>query len=97
MKVLEQKENALFSRKEVTMLVERVDVTPSREEVLKQLSEFFKASPDAIVIDEIKQKFGERQAIVRAKIYSDSTVLKKTERAFKLARGKPKQKTGEKQ
>ncbi len=92
MKVLEQKENPLFSRKEVVVLVERVDATPSRVEVLKQLSEFFKASPDTIVIDSITQKFGERQATVNAKIYSNANALKKTERAFKLARGKHKEK-----
>ncbi len=92
MKVLKQNENPLFSRKEVAVLVERVDATPSRDELLKQLSEFFKASPDTIVIDAITQKFGERQAIVNAKIYSNANALKKTERSFKLARGKHKEK-----
>lgn len=96
MKVLEQKENALFSRKEVTTLIDRVEATPSRAEVLKELSEFFKASPDVIVIDAITQKFGERHATVRAKIYSSAAAVKKFERSYKMARGKHKQKTEEK-
>ncbi|RLG15968.1 hypothetical protein DRN69_02085 [Candidatus Pacearchaeota archaeon] len=67
--VLEEKENHLFNRKEIVIVVES-DVNPKREETKKLISEKFSSPSENIVIKEIKGRFGSKLFTIKAHIYS---------------------------
>lgn len=110
-KITEEKENALFNRKEIKGFVES-EVVPSRAETLKILSEKFKVPLENIKIKKIAGKFGSKTFNVEANIYSseqdkDSIELKKkkekkpekkeTEPEKRAAEETPKEKPEQKQ
>jgi len=81
LKITEEKENKLFNRKEVKGFVES-EVTPSRPDVTKLLSEKFSVPFENIKIKKIMGKFGSKTFDIGANIYSskeekDSIELKK--------------------
>lgn len=69
MKILEEKENSLFNRKELKLEIES-DVTPSHAEIEKLISEKFSADAEKIKINKIEGKFGVRKFLVLANIYN---------------------------
>ena len=80
-KITEEKENALFDRKEIRGFVES-EIVPSRAETLKILSKKFKVPLENIKIKKIAGKFGSKTFNIEANIYSskqdkDSIELKK--------------------
>lgn len=80
-KITEEKENALFNRKEIKGFINS-EVVPSRTETSKILSEKFKVPWENIKIKKIIGKFGSKTFSVEANIYSskqdkDSIELKK--------------------
>lgn len=80
-KILSEKNNELFGRKEIEALaISRVN--PSREEVLKVLSEKFLTPSENIKIKNIRGRFGIQEFKVIANIYDskefkDAVELKK--------------------
>ena len=81
----EQKENALFNRKEIKGIAES-EVTPSREIVLKLLSEKLSVPEENIKIKGIRGKYGSKIFNIEANIYSskeekESIELKKKKEA----------------
>lgn len=68
MKIIEEKENLLFSRKELRLEIE-AEVTPSYVEVEKLISEKFSTDSENIKIDKIEGKFGVKKFLIIAKIY----------------------------
>lgn len=70
MKILEEKNNALFNRKEVIFETES-DSSPSNEEIKKIISEEFSSNPENIVIKKIGSKFGSNTFTVSALIYKN--------------------------
>ena len=56
-KIIEEKENALFNRKEIKASVD-AKVTPSTKEVIALIAEKFSITEDAIKIQTILNKFG---------------------------------------
>lgn len=81
MKIIYEKENALFGRKEILGVLES-EITPSRLEALKVISEKFKVPEENIKIKGIKGKFGSKVFNIEANVYSskenkDLTELKK--------------------
>ena len=81
LKITEEKENALFNRKEIKGFIDS-EVVPSRIETSKILSEKFKVPWENIKIKKIVGKFGSKTFSVEANIYSskqdkDSIELKK--------------------
>ena len=77
-KILEEKENALFKRKEVQFSVE-AEITPSREEIQKLISEKFSASDENTKIKKISGKFGSKTFTVSVNIYASKEDKEKTE------------------
>jgi ribosomal protein S24E len=67
-KVLEEKNNPLFDRKEILIVIDS-EITPSRKDTLKIISEKFSAKPEAIKINKIHGKFGSKAFSVKASIY----------------------------
>lgn len=80
-KVIEEKENPFFNRKEVKVFI-RSEKSPSREEVSKILSEKFSVPLMNIKIKKIHGNFGSKTFNIEASLYSskeqkDSVELKK--------------------
>ena len=78
LKITAEKENALFNRKEVAGLSES-EITPSRVDTLKALSEKFKVPEENIKIKGINGKFGSKTFHLEANIYSSEEEKNKTE------------------
>ncbi|MDP3986675.1 MAG: hypothetical protein Q8P81_00425 [Nanoarchaeota archaeon] len=80
-KIIEEKENALFDRREISGNIEAISV-PSRQEVTVILSKKFNSPEENIKIKKIEGKFGSQTFNVKANIYSskenkDSLEIKK--------------------
>ena len=67
MQVLEDKENFLFNRKEVKIIV-KSEKNPSYDEALNLLVQEFKAEKENIVLKEVKGKFGTNTFLISAGI-----------------------------
>ena len=91
-KILEQKQNPLFHRKEAVVEVESKGATPKRREVLAELSEKLGASEAQIAIAKIDQRFGRHYVTVTARVYDSPDFLKKFEHDWVMARGSGKKK-----
>ncbi|MEM0475690.1 MAG: hypothetical protein QW343_02760 [Candidatus Norongarragalinales archaeon] len=101
LKIVEQKENKLFHRKEAIIEIAFAGATPRRSEVLAELSEKLGAPAAQIVVRKIQHAFGRRSAVVFARVYDSPEFLKKFEPAWILSRGtgksEKKEKKGEKE
>ncbi len=77
-KIVSEKDNALFARKEVSFLV-KSNSSPSNKEVLEMIVDKFKSEKDAIKIKRIKGNFGKKEFLVEANIYDSNEKMMKTE------------------
>ena len=78
LKIISEKQNALFNRKEIVAEVE-AEVTPSNAEIKKLLYEKFSAPSENIRIQRIEGKFGVKIFTISANIYSSKEDLQKIE------------------
>jgi len=69
LKIINQKENPLFNRKEIEFN-SRAEVTPSKQEVQKLISEKLSAPIEAIKLKGIHGKFGSKNFTIKANIYN---------------------------
>jgi len=77
-KIIKQEENHLFNRKEIQLEV-KAQITPSRAEIQKIISEKFSVSIDNIKINKIDGKFGTDTFIIGASIYNSKEEKDKLE------------------
>ena len=77
-KILDEKENPLFKRKEIMIIIEH-NSNPTIEEARKLVSEKFSASAEAIAIKSVKGKFGRKTFKIEANIYNSAEDRDKTE------------------
>lgn len=98
-KIIEQKPNPLFHRKEAVIEIEAKGATPKRSEVIEEISEKLGAPVAQIAIAKIDQKFGRHYVAVTARVYDSPDFLKKFEHEWVLERGahKKKEKAGKKE
>ncbi len=68
-KILEEKENQLFNRKEIQVSIE-AEVTPSNSDIEKLISEKFSTQIENIKIKKISGKFGSKTFTIFANIYA---------------------------
>lgn len=90
MEVLQEKDNAMFNRKEVEVAIKGNSGTVSRKQATEEIAGKY-GSKELIVIRKIGQRFGDKSAIVEARIYGDKKSLEENEPAFLEERGKPKE------
>ena|SRR3989344_439748 len=69
MKIIEEKQNLLFNRKEIVFEISSMS-TPSRVETEKLISEKFSAKPEVFKIKNIQAKFGSKIFRVFVNLYS---------------------------
>jgi len=77
-KILEEKENPLFNRREVKFSID-AQVTPSKTDVGKFITEKFSAQHETIIIKGIHGSFGSKTFTISANIYKTREDLEKTE------------------
>lgn len=71
LKILEEKHNVFFNRKEIKAAISS-EITPSRAHILELLSEKFSVPPENIKIKGIKGNFGIGNFSIKANIYSSA-------------------------
>lgn len=81
-KIIEEKENFLFNRKEIKLVVE-AEKNPNYEEALGIISDKFKADKENIVIKQVKGKFGRDTFLISAFAYKTKEDKEKFERKKK--------------
>jgi len=78
MEILEDKDNFLFNRKEVKIVV-KAEKNPGFEEAGKIISEQFKADKENFVVKEVQGKFGRKTFLISAFIYKSKEDKEKYE------------------
>ena len=86
--IIEEKENPLLHRKELTLKITEFDKTPTREEVRNQITAKLGAKEKTLLLDEIKQEYGKQEAKAFVKIYEDEKKLQEYESKHKIKRNK---------
>ncbi|MCL5101874.1 MAG: 30S ribosomal protein S24e [Candidatus Marsarchaeota archaeon] len=85
-KISNDKENKLFKRREISFAVVGEEKTPSAAEVKKELCKKLNISPDATLIKELYQAFGERLCEGMAVSYESAEAMQKSEQKHKIER-----------
>ena len=76
--IIKEKENILFNRKEIQIKLE-AQITPSKNEMFEAIAQKFSSQPENISLKGIHGKFGTKEFIVNANIYSSKEDKEKTE------------------
>lgn len=84
MNVINEKENKLFERKEVTAEFETHSGTISRKNALQELKKKYGGE---VVIEKIEQKFGDKKVVVEARVYASSEKANAFEPRWRMQRG----------
>ncbi|MCL5679840.1 MAG: 30S ribosomal protein S24e [Candidatus Marsarchaeota archaeon] len=85
-KISSDKENKLFKRREISFLVLGEEKTPSAMDVKRELCKKLNISPDATLVKELYQAFGERLCNGTAVSYENAESMAKNEQKHKIAR-----------
>jgi len=80
--ILNEIENKLFSRKEVTLKV-NADIPPSKEKAIEIVAEQFKVKSNCVRIRKIDSRFGSRNFLIIADIYDSEDEFKRIVRKTK--------------
>lgn len=84
MEIKKEYKNPLFDRREVNLIV-KSEITPSYKDTEKMIADKFSVDPESIKIKTINGKFGKKEFLIDANIYSSKEEKDKIER-------KPKEK-----
>ncbi len=76
--IIEEKENPLFKRKEIQVNLD-AQTTPSRNEMTESIAQKFSTQPENISLKGIHGRFGSKNFIINANIYSSKEEKEKTE------------------
>ncbi|MCD6522922.1 MAG: 30S ribosomal protein S24e [Candidatus Diapherotrites archaeon] len=82
--------NRLLNRTEIECIAEGYNVTPSREEIVKQIAAKKGVSENQVLVDKIEQEYGTNRARVYVKVYESEKALQTTEPKYKIERHKKK-------
>lgn len=77
--VLEEKENPLLDRKELTVRIIHNNATPKRIDVKKKIEALKTAAKGTVVVDSFKSKYGARESIGLVKIYKSKEAALRVE------------------
>ena len=97
-KILTEKENPLFKRREITTSVE-AEITPSRADAEKLISKEFSTQPENIKIKKISGKFGSKTFTITIHVYNSKqdkdNIEPKSKKDLGVPKEKPKEQTTE--
>ncbi len=83
-KIIEDKENLILERREISFLVD-AEKCPSISEIVDLVSENFKVNKDLTIIKKIKGKFGRDNFLISTFLYKDAEQKEKFEGIKKKA------------
>ena len=86
--IIEDTENPMLHRRDVTFKVIHEEATPERLSVRDSLAATLGKDADEVVIRNLDTKFGMRTTIGEAKVYDDEDIAKEIEREHILERNK---------
>ena len=78
LKIIKEKENSLFARKEVQLSLEAT-VPPKKDEAATLIAQQFSTQPENISVKGVYGKFGSKEFTINANIYSSKEEKEKTE------------------
>ena len=76
--ILTEKENPLFKRKEIQVIIE-AEKAPTKDEAAKMLADSFSSKQESIQVKKIEGKFGSNNFKIDANIYHSEEDKLKTE------------------
>ena len=91
LKIIKQRENSLFNRKEIEVSVE-ASVAPKMKETEEFIAKEFSSHIDNIKIKKIKGRFGSNKFIITASIYNSKEDKDKIEKSKKKKENKQEEK-----
>ncbi len=84
-----ESENKLLERRELTLKAEHEgENTPTRDNLLDNISDLVGASKDCIIIDSINPEFGKGESTITVRVYNDPEYVEKYERDHIIERNK---------
>ncbi len=86
--ILEETENPMLHRRDVTFRVTHEDATPERLSVRDSLAAQLGKDAEEVVIRELSTKFGMRETVGEAKVYDEQSYATEIEREYVLERNK---------
>ncbi|MFB6093644.1 MAG: 30S ribosomal protein S24e [Halanaeroarchaeum sp.] len=86
--ILEQEDNPMLHRTDVTFEVVHEDASPSRLSVRDSLAAKLDKDSEEVVVHELDTKFGMRKTIGYAKVYESADVAADVEQEYMLERNK---------
>ncbi len=86
--ILEDSENPMLHRRDVTFEVVHEEATPERLSVRDSLAAKLDKDAEEVVVRELDTKFGMRRTIGTAKVYDDESFAQDIEREYVLERNK---------
>ncbi len=85
--IIDDKKNPLLSRREIVCMVQKPGTTPSKRDIVAQVSTELKVKPECVYIDGVYQKFGRPISEVRLKVYDKPNLVPGYTKAKKDAAG----------
>ena len=76
MDILKEKENHLLKRKELEIEIKHEKATPSKTDIVKELSTRYSVPEENIVLDYVETGKGTRSAFAKAKLYKEKPKIK---------------------
>jgi small subunit ribosomal protein S24e len=86
--IVEQEDNSLLHRTEVTFQVVHDDASPSRLQVRDSLAAKLDKDAEEVVVHELDTKFGMRKTVGYAKVYESPEDAQEVEQEYMLDRNK---------
>ena len=86
--IIEEEENPMLHRTDVTFEIVHDDATPSRLSVRDSLAAKLNKDADEVIVREMNTKFGMRKTIGYAKVYENPTYARDVEQKHMLERNK---------
>lgn len=91
-KLINEKEEPILSRKVSTFAIEFSNKTPAKDEVKKTIVAQLKVNEDVVALKKIAQEFGQRKATATVYVYKDAKSLKQFEEINKKKKKEGEQK-----
>ena len=89
-KVIEERDNPILGRREVTFRVEHDGPTPSRNSIIEKIAATMNSKPGLVIVDHMNSEFGKRETVGYAKIYASEERVSEVERPHVIQRNVPK-------
>lgn len=88
-KITEDSHNPLLNRRKINFIATFDGATPSRNDIRNKLAAMLNTSSELIIVQDIDNQYGKKEAWGYAKAYDDADSLKSIESNYTIERNKP--------